>query len=86
MTALLVVCALAGVVVWLAASPVRLVVAGLALGVAHPALTFGLIAAAAVVVVTTGVVIVWRALAESGWLLIAVQHGPACAPAGVRHG
>ena len=85
MIALLIVCALAGVLVWLAASPARLLAAGAALAVAHPSLTFGVTAAATTVVVTAGVVIVWRSLTGSGWLLIAVQS-PAYAPAGVRHG
>lgn len=86
MTALLLVCVLAGVFVWLAASPARLLAAAAALAAAHPVLTFGVTAAGTAVVVVAGVTIVWRALADSGWLLIAVQHGPAYAPAGVRHG
>jgi hypothetical protein len=86
MTALLIVCAIAGVFVWLAASPARLLAAAAAPAVTHPSLTFGVTAAATAVVVVAGVTIVWRALADSGWLLIAVQHGPAYAPVGVRHG
>ncbi|HEU5161147.1 MAG TPA: hypothetical protein VFU43_29395 [Streptosporangiaceae bacterium] len=87
MTVVLALCALAGVLVWLAASPLRLVVAAAVFAVAHPSLTLAVATAATAAVVVTGGVIVWRALADSGWLLIAVQSRPAGAGGvGVRHG
>jgi hypothetical protein len=46
MTVLLAVCALAGVLVWLAASPARLAALAIAAAVAHPSLAFSVTAGA----------------------------------------
>jgi hypothetical protein len=73
-------------VVWLAASPARMLAAGAAMAAAHPTLTLTVTAAATAVVLAAAVVVVWRALADAGWLLIGIQDRSACAPVGVRHG
>jgi hypothetical protein len=72
----------AGILVWLAASPIRLLTAAAAAAMAHPALALGITAAVVAVVVVAAVVVLRRELAP-GWLLIARLTGD---PAEVRHG
>jgi hypothetical protein len=79
LTVVLTVSAIAGVLAWLAASPVRLVTAFLPVALAHPTPTIAVVAAVVIGVVIAAVIaalVLWRELASSRWLLISVT-GPA---------
>jgi hypothetical protein len=87
MSAVIVLAVAALAAVWVSASPARLIAAGVAAVVAHPALMLGVTTAVVTVVAGFGAVVVWRSVAGSGWLLIAVQARPVGAGwVGVRHG
>jgi hypothetical protein len=85
MTVVITVCAVAALVCWLAISPVRLVIAIVPAAAAHPALTAGIILTVAAAAVTVSVVVIWRNLATSRWL-VAVMTGPAPTRMEARHG
>ncbi|TMR34591.1 hypothetical protein [Actinomadura geliboluensis] len=70
---------LAAGVCWVCASPVRLVVAGGVLLVAHPAPTLALTVLAVAVVTVAAGVLVYRSLRGGGWHLVTVCR-PALAP------
>lgn len=76
---LLLLAVLAAGVCWVCASPVRLVVAGGVLLVAHPAPTLALTVLAVAVVTVAAGVLVYRSLRGGGWHLVTVCR-PALAP------
>jgi hypothetical protein len=85
MTVVITVVVVAALVVWLATSPVRLAAAIVPVAAMHPALTAGITIAVVAAAVTVAVVVIWRNLATSWWL-VAVMTSPASARMEARHG